>query len=409
MSMFFLNRGSGCCRLLDWNLGVSLTTQSACPHMQTKQRVLSAQTCSSSSAAARCRSLWIILYCFLVAASSLPPIRASEYEVQGNIRQSIVQLHAAESEYETKFTVFVRDCGWLIQMMDENGTVSGYQREIGSTNGVDIFEYYPHADGRNPANQPVTNTTGRHGASGPAGGQTPGSNSAFIKSGNLPVGLLDREVVGHLWLMFASQCYWSGLKTRMLTPLYDWHAAVPGDPKMKTKVAAEWELLNGPGSLPREVSYLGRWEETNGHYRATGMIMAGGTMIPKGFIFEERHAQPFGMGMVLRKRLDAEVISVRPVCSRSSLVPVPLGSTSIVDWRLRGPGRSAPIPGYMNPVPGKWPTLAESRELANANLERNLNSRRLPPPPPRTRPWMVGVICAVLLAPLGLFLRGKKS
>ena len=29
------------------------------------------------------------------------------------------------------------------------------------------------------------------------------------------------------------------------------------------KVSAQWQLLNGPGALPREVGYLGQWDETN--------------------------------------------------------------------------------------------------------------------------------------------------
>jgi hypothetical protein len=178
---------------------------------------------------------------------------------------------------------------------------------------------------------------------------------------------------------------------------------------MTMKVSAEWGLLNGPGSLPREVSYLGQWDETNALYRAAGTIMAGATVVPRAFTFEERHARMYGQGMVLRKRVDVEVTSVRPFCSRRSLIPAPEGRTLIIDWRLVDPNRPDDLPTYLNPVPGKWPTLAESRNLAKANDDRNLSRARKPPPPSRTQPWMVAVVCALLLAPLGLFLRGKKA
>jgi hypothetical protein len=400
---FFVNRLGREVNRLGSFLGVRQTILSASRMVERKQTGLSAPPCSASAVAPRRPSRRFLPPLFLVVFALAASSRAAEYEVEGNIRQRILDV-----EYQTRFTVYVRDCGWLIRMIDENGTASGYQCEVGSTNGSDIFEYYPHAEGRNPARQPATNIPGPKN-SGPVNHQPPSSNDGFIKWGNLPVGLQDRDVVGHLWLMFASQCYWGGLKIKMLTPLYDYKVSVPADPNMTIKVPAEWELLDGPGSLPREASYLGRWEETNGLYRVTGTIMAGATMIPKGFIFEERHAQPYGRGMVLRKRVDAEVTSVRAICSRRSLIPVPGVSTSIVDWRLKAPGRSASLPDYINPVPGRWPTLAESRVLAKTNEERNSTTGRKPPPPARTPPWMVAVICAILLAPLGLFLRGKKA
>jgi hypothetical protein len=333
---------------------------------------------------------------------------ASQYEVSGYVRQTMFKLDGRKFEYGSRFTVFVRDCGWMIKTIDENGTTSGYERDIGSTNGSDIFEYCPNAGGALRVQKNATNGAAPQVPSKPVNDKSAKQSNGFVRWGNLPVGLVDQDIVGHLWLMFASQCYWSGLETRMLTPLYNYRVSVPADPKMSVKVMGEWELLAGRGSLPQEVRYLNQWDETNGLYRAVGTVMAGATMLPDGFIFEERQAQPFPRGMVLRKVVRAEVTSVRAVCSLQDLIPAPEQGTVIVDWRLVEANNAASLSSYVNPKSGKWPSLAESRELARANAERNQNGMRKPPPP-RTRPWMVAVVCAMLLAPLSLFLRRKKA
>ena len=100
----------------------------------------------------------------------------------------------------------------------------------------------------------------------PRQGAPPPQTMATIIANNIPVGQLDSAVTGHLWLMFASQCYWTNQTTGRLTPVYDWRASVAAGGAMQT-VPAEWDLLAGPGSLPREVRYLGNWGETNGLYR----------------------------------------------------------------------------------------------------------------------------------------------
>src|ERR1017187_4705020 len=134
--------------------------------------------------------------------------------------------------------------------------------------------------------------------------------------------------------MFASQCYWTKLKSERLTPVYDWHAAIAAHGSRRN-VTAKWELLAGTGSLPREVAYLGQWGETNGLYRAKGTTLAGSTLIPNGFVFEERYVGPIQgnsliHGMALRKRVEVEVTAIRPVCSKASLLPSPPPRTIVV-------------------------------------------------------------------------------
>ena len=262
---------------------------------------------------------------------------ASEYEVKGKITQAIVSSNGNLIS-TNDFTVYVRDCGWLIETKEDDGS-RVQQREVGSTNGTEIYE----ADG----------------------------NRAFISDTGIPVELLDAGLVGHLWLMFASQCYWGSQHTDRLTPVYDWHASVGANPNLK--IAAEWDLLNGPGSLPREVRYLGKWDETNGFYRITGTTNVGGMIIPTGFIFEERHVGPlapdsFVHEMVLRKRVEAVVTSVKAVCSRKDLLPM-IGSanTPIVDWRLKSPSSGNHIPTYKSHNAESWPSIAEAQAMVKTN------------------------------------------
>jgi len=154
---------------------------------------------------------------------------ASEYEVKGTITQTINYRRGGDhlkdyvKQTTNEFTVYVRDCAWLIQTVENDGKGRSWQREVGSTNGTEIYEF----NGR----------------------------QAFISDNGIPVDLGYEQVSGHLWLMFASQCYWDSQHTDQLTPVFDFEASVGANPNRK--VTASWDMLNGPGSLPREVRYLG--------------------------------------------------------------------------------------------------------------------------------------------------------
>ena len=52
----------------------------------------------------------------------------------------------------------------------------------------------------------------------------------IFHSNNVPVGEADDDFLCHLWLMFASGCYFENLATNWLTPVYDINASVIGIP-----------------------------------------------------------------------------------------------------------------------------------------------------------------------------------
>ncbi len=306
------------------------------------------------------------------------PCRAVEYEVKGKIHEIITDYNAPEQDYTNDFTVYVRDCSWLIQTTESDAKGNEWKREVGSSNGKEIYE----------AN----------------------AGQAFISDNGIPVELLDMGMDGHLWLMFASRCYWGSLHDDQLTPIYDWHASIGANPNLK--VTAEWNLLNGPGSLPREVVYLGEWGETNGLYRITGTTNVGEMLISTGFIFEERFVGPlapnsFVHEMTLRKRVEAEVTSVSAVCSRKDLVPARASKrTVIVDWRL--PALDNHIPSYIISDTQKWPSIEEATKIAGPIILGN--AQKPVEPTPQKRAMVLWLLCfSVLLGPIVMLYNWSKS
>ena len=299
-------------------------------------------------------------------ASALPGW-AAEYEVEGNIRETIVQNgNRGDLLCTNGFTVFVRDGAWLIRTFETNTNGAVMKRELGSTNGRDIYGITVSAQPPAPVKPAGTNSPD------PANVRRPQPhNLAEITTTGIPVGNIDKYMFAQLWLMFASQSYWTHLTTNRLTPVYNFNAAAPLNPNLT--VEGTWDLLGGPGSLPREVRYLGQWGETNGLYRVTGTNLVGGVLIPSRFFFEELHIGPiegdsFVHSMTLRKRVDAEVVSVKPVCSLTNILPVMEDRTIIIDRRLAGS-----LPDYLNPTPDKWPTVQEAGPLAT---ERQVQQAR---------------------------------
>lgn len=295
------------------------------------------------------------------------------------MNQIITTSHGGTLHATASFTVFVRGCGWLIETMETNEIGGITRREIGSTNGTEIYEC-EHPIGRI---EPAAESTNAASSGTPVFKKSSGPAFAVMVPGEIPIGEQDSEVVGHLWLMFASQCYWPDLKTDQLRPVYDWQASV-GAHGQDMKVRAEWDLLNGPGSLPRAVRYFGEWDATNGLYSITGTNLVGGTLIPTGFTFERLQVGPlkensFIHEMVVVKRVVVEVTAIRPGCSMASLIPSPNGRAVVVDRRFDSGIQNRP-PSYQNPVNGQWPTLDKSKELAKvaqATDLRNLATAKL--------------------------------
>ena len=270
------------------------------------------------------------------------PSSSYEYEVDGLVNQTMIRFNGTNLHASASFTVYVRDCGWMIKTLETNELNGIVDREIGSTNGTEIFEC--------------------SGGSGMGFGE--------IESNNIPVGEQDSSVVGHLWLMFASRCYWPALNSDQLTPIYDWRASAGAASSQfgnRQKASADWELLDGPGSLPREVRYLDALNRTNAIYTITGTNSAGGMSFPAGFIFKQFN------GDRLIKRVEVEVTAIRPVCSRANLIPLPSKGTTVIDERFDSGVPNRP-PSYQNPVFGQWLTVEESQKLAGINKANDLRN-----------------------------------
>jgi hypothetical protein len=258
-----------------------------------------------------------------------------EYEVDGEIVQTFFGRDGpATEEYRAKFTVFVKDCSWLIHTVtqDEKGKPITLF-ETACTNGGEIYEMQ-------------TNLSKTFYDGSPDPGNRPGM--AFIISNNVPVGSSLGYFNGHIWQMFASSCYFANLATNWLTPVYDPNAWASVIPTLRRE--AKWKLINGPGSLPSSVVYVDRGVAA-ATYTATGVTNAGMIQIPGGFVFEQRdNGNLYGPGLILPgvsvpayhvlRRVVATVTAVRPGCSRSDLLPAAKGTTLVIDYRLSHEGNS---------------------------------------------------------------------
>ena len=166
-----------------------------------------------------------------------------EYEVDGEIVQDFFARDGSvDVEKRAKFTVFVKDCSWLIHtvILDGKGEPAT-QSETACTNGGEIYEIQ-------------TNVSKTLSDGSPNPGYLPGL--ASIVSNNVPVGQTLGYFNGHIWQMFASSCYFANLATNWITPVYDVNASAPLNPALRCE--AKWKLINGPGSLPSSVVYVGR-------------------------------------------------------------------------------------------------------------------------------------------------------
>lgn len=276
-----------------------------------------------------------------------------EYEVDGEIVQTKYrQDDSIQFQSRAKFTVFVRGSSWLIHTTDhdENGRPLR-ERETACTNGAEIYEVVSNVIDKNSADQ-----------------LPPGMNwnNGTIDSNNVPVGQMDDYFVCHLWMMFASACYFQNLSTTWITPVYDLNACALVQPDLRRE--ARWKLINGPGSLPSSVKF------PDARYAATGLTNAGKTQIPNGFVFDLGMSgypiapAPIQPGQSVpafrgRKQAVATVTAVRPVCSRSDLLPAAEGTTIVSDRRL-APSTGAAAPWSYRVTNGApWLPVEQARQL----------------------------------------------
>jgi hypothetical protein len=332
---------------------------------------------------------WGLLMGLVMGAS------AAEYEVDGQLEQTIYNFdYSIATFHQYNFTVFVRDCAWLIRTTqnDTNGRPVGVS-ETACVNGNEICEVAGSADAGNTA----------------PGRRSPPSNMALIFSNTVPVGRTEGYFVSHIWLMFASGCYFQNQATNWLTPVYDLNASADVRPNLKRE--AEWDLINGPGSLPKRVVYynynFGR--NVDAIYTATGVTNAGAVQLPSGFVFEWKSGfgehfegyystnrpviDQYAATNHLRKRTVGIVTAVRPYCSRSDLTPTAKGETVVIDLRpWQEPGsRLSPtnIFYYVTKNGVQWLPFAKAKKAYVSHV----------PPKPVSR----GIVVTMLLLPTALF------
>ena len=335
--------------------------------------------------------LFLCVTCFLLYSSwsSHADLIGRSYEIEGTIEQ-IIQDDRFPLQVKGEFKVFVQDCAWRIQVIEDKQFPQRREylkREIGSTNGTEIFEVVTPLDpGGGQTNTP------------PRRARNSRFNTATLVSNAVPVGQLEGSVVGHLWLMLASQCHLSGLKTNMLTPVYDVSASAPGNPNLKYK--AEWELIAGPGSLPLNVTYFTDSGTTNAMYRATGMTNVNGTTFPTGFLFE--HYMGGDLAQV-RKRATVVVTHIRTESSLTNLLPIVTDKTVVVDRRLAQAAQPTRVITYTATSNTPLPTIADAKKTH----ERKAT-------PPKRSPVVVAVLVTMFCLPLAagtiyFWRRGRKA
>ena len=286
--------------------------------------------------------LWLVLG----LGASVP---AAEYEVDGEI-QNVVFTARGDVQFmeQNRFTVFVRGCSWLIRTTNfDKGGKPRTVRETGCSNGTEVYEVMGRAE---PSDR------------------SRGFNVGSIISNSVPIGTMEGYCVSHLWLMFASGCYFANLSSNQIPPVFDPNASVAVDPTLRRE--AKWELVAGLGSLPLSVVYLDRGD-TNATYMATGTTNAGGTLLPNGFVFEWRTGMrfvpgPFGAAESnatyrIRERVTATVTAVRPGCTLANLLPSAAGRTIITDRRLTN--AALYLPTYAVQTGAHWVPVEQARKM----------------------------------------------
>lgn len=255
-----------------------------------------------------------------------------------------------------EFRVSVRDCGWLIETTETYLTTTSRRvsrRSVGSANGTESVEVM-YSAGSEPSSPAATNSAAKR-------AQSQSFDTAMMLTNGVPVGQLDGSVVGHLWLMLSSKCYFGALTTNLLTPVYDVNASAPGNPNLK--VRAQWDMMAGPGSLPSRVVYFDDYGAPTGAvYQVTGLTNVNGELFPTGFVFEQR----IGNDAALRKQATMVVTAIRSGCSRASLLPGVSGETIVADRRLATSGLGAKIPAYRVPAGYNWQPMNEARKYYDA-------------------------------------------
>ena len=331
------------------------------------------------------------------------PLRAQEFETEGTIQEHIIQTGQADSTTSAAFKVYVRDCAWLIETTETNSSGTIKQRRVGSMNGTEIYQItsYPNVE------PPVS-------ATNPAGMRRPafaGADGGQVVSNNIPVGSMNDSIIPHLWVMFASQCYFKAQNpTNRLMPVYDVDYALVDVADLRLE--ADWELMSGRISLPLKVVYYNdggfyhmstnrtvkfqnygppyKWGFTDAIYAVTAMTNFGGTAFPAGFTFKE--FSPGGgqsrYDLITRKTAEAVVTAFRPVCSRKDLLPEIENVTQVQDLRLAHAVPKVASFTYVLTKSANWLQLPEAKQRMQV-ISRQANNT----------PVSNGVLITLLILP----------
>ena len=346
-----------------------------------------------------------------------------EYELEGvlELKKFGGQLRifgggdGMKGESKREFKVYVKDCQWLIEILegDQNGKPLQL-REYGTTNGGEIFELVTHL-------QPIKRAVQKGKEVSTEAEFVMPSASATISSNSAPVSSVDNPTVGNLWLMFASRCHLVGLATNRLTPVYDLTASPLMKPDLK--LPAEWELIGGKSGLPSKVVFFNegglfrptsqtnltpRFVDyptpydsgfTNAIYATTGLTNIGGVIFPTGFVFEE--FAPGGRksrdDLIVTKRAEVRLTAIRPSCSRTNFLPTIQRQTMVTDRRLVNATPPTPAFGYTLSGSSGWTSAKGGQEINRQIKER----------PKRLRYTLV-LVMAIVFAPLAVYAFRRK-
>lgn len=313
--------------------------------------------------------------------------RAREYELEGTIYQSdMTRSGNPRQTLVSEFKVFVRDCGWLIETTELDETRQpAIHRQIGSTDGTEIFELVA---GR-PRRAGSTGTLQTNAATTTT--RTPALNGN-VRSNNAPVGFDRDSVIGHIWIMFASGCYFGQVPTNRIIPVYDFAASplVLNNPLLK----ADWTLHSGLDSLPESVTYYRNPRRADGfvaiaaNYTVLDWTNAGVLVVPSRFVFQEFY-EPGPMGTnqpALRRKTDAAISSFQPICSRKELRPQIDREITVMDFRLEHTGLGMNGFAYRT---GRWLTAREALDKYRDKYQERSK-------PPR---WTILIVASLLLGP----------
>lgn len=325
-----------------------------------------------------------------------------EFELHGVITQESLFPSGSTPVVSRPFSVYVRDCQWLIHAERERPGYTPDVQEYGSTNGQVIYRV-------GVPGLPLGQNTSGGKTPLPLAGATIVSNSVVVSSES---GLY----LAHLWLMFAARCYLEAHVGQEIAPVYDEAANALHDKGYQQ--VASWTLSPQPPHLPENICFLntrGRvtmgkdrravyvrssthQDYTNALYRVTGFTNVGGLTLPTGFVFTRYGPVREGAEFKLREysRAVAVVTNASSRCSRASLLPVFPDRIVVADKRLERAEPSIPTVSYAAKSFPTAPEVVKIHQIQQARQE------------PKTPGQRWGVLAFVLLALMPLAVLGAR-